>query len=238
VKQRTWIVLLALVAGLFAIPPQVAAADDPPAKVTLTMDKSIYVASQTARLTSKVTARNLDWLVEYQYPGRTDWKALCFASNVNTNTFSCKLGLAYNVKVRASLIDRGAPDDDSDDVVKAQEERSIPVKVKIGTSPLGYYVKSGRYKVFPKGSSPKYRAATYPYFPGQRCLRHQVQRRYASGWKTVFTSACRVQGKQGQVEWRWGGRHPSRVNFRLRAKFAGDAINRRNVSTWSYLRFR
>ena len=130
------------------------------------------------------------------------------------------------------------PAGDADDTLEARITRNVPVRASIGTSPLGYYTRSGGYAVYSKGYSPKYRSATYPAFPGQRCLRHEVQRRYAAGWRTVFTSACRVEGKQGRVDWLWAGKHPSGVKFRLRAKFAGDAVNLANVSTWNYLRFR
>lgn len=240
-KRRTQVLLLALIAGLFALPTLPAAAEDPAPitpSVTLTMNKSVYVASQTATFTSHVEAMNLDWAIEIQYPGSTEWKVLCFAINVNVDDFTCQLGLAYNMKVRASLFDRHGTEATADDTLEARVNRTVPVKVRIGTTPLGYYTKSGAYAVFPRGYSPTYRASTYPAFPGQRCLRHVVQRRYASGWKTIFTSACRVQGKQGRVDWKWAGRHASAVNFRVRATFGGDAVNLANVSTWNYLRFR
>lgn len=237
-KNRTRALLLALLASLLAFPGTAASAEDPPAAVTLTADKAVYVASQTARLTSRITATNLHWVVSVQFPGSSEWKQLCLRLNVNTSVADCKLGVYYNAKVRALLIDGNGTDDTSDDTIEAMATRNLAVKPQIGTSPLGYYTKSGGYAVFPKGYSPKYRAATYPGFEGKRCLRHEVQRYYASGWRTVFTSACRVQGKQGRVDWVWAGKHPSGVKFRLRAKFAGDAVNVAANSTWNYLRFR
>lgn len=236
-KQRTRALALALAASILALPALPAAAADPPV-LTLTMNRSIYVAGQTATFTSHVEAMNLNWGIEYQYPGSTQWKPLCAAVNVNTDTFSCQLPLAYNMQVRASLIDTQGTETTADDTLEARVNRSVPVKVKIGTTPLGYYSRSGGYAVFARGASPTYRAATYPAFPGKWCLRHEVQRHYATGWRKIFTSACRVEDSKGRVDWRWAGKHASGVKFRVRATFAGDAINRANVSTWNYLRFR
>lgn len=204
----------------------------------MTADRSVYVAAQTARLTSKITATNLHWEISVQFPGSTEWKQLCVRLNANSSVAQCSIGLYYNTVARARLIDGQGTEDTADDTVEATAIRNLPVKPQIGTSPLGSYTKSGKYAVYAKGSSPRYRAATYPGFEGKRCLRHEVQRYYASGWKRVFTSACRVQGKQGRVDWRWAGKHPSRVKFRLRATFAGDAVNVASNSTWKYLRFR
>lgn len=242
-KKRTRVLLLALIAGLFALPAVPAAAeDDPPApepSVTLTMDKAMYYAGQTVTFTSQVTAQNLEWVVEVQFPGSSAWNWLCGSANVNDSVKTCRLGVYYNVKARARLFDdNGTLNDPSDDIPKASSATlSVPVRATVGTIPLGYYTKVRGYAVMSKYSA-KFRSQSSPAFPGKRCLRHQVQRKYASGWRLVKTSACILEGKQGRVDWQWGGRHPSRVKFRVRATFAGDVVNRANNGAWLYFRFR
>ncbi len=123
------------------------------------------------------------------------------------------------------------------DATTREDTVTIRVRSRVDTVPrggvLGY---SGSYAVYPRGSSPRYRATDVPGRPG-RCLRHVVQRRYAVGWRTTFTSACRIE-QAGKVDWTWLGKHPSGVNFRVRATFAGDSWNLANRSAWRYLRFR
>ena len=53
----------------------------------------------------------------------------------------------------------------------------------------------------------------------------------------MFTSACRAE-TSGHVDWKWLGRHPSKVKFRVRASFAGDAWNKPGRGAWRYFRFR
>lgn len=228
-----------LVAAVSSLPA--AASADPQPSVTLTSDQAIYVAGGTAKLTSTWVATNLAFEMEVQYPGSTQWHFLCGSYPVNTGDqpISCDLGLYYNVTVRAQLINNnGTPKDPSDDTVEATATKVIPVRAEMGTQAFGYHGTSGRYSVYPHGSSPKFRSATVPALPGKRCLRHQVQRRYSSGWRTVKTSACLTEQTQGRVDWTWTHSHPSGVNFRVRATFAGDAINRANNSSWLYFKFR
>lgn len=239
--NRTRVSRLALVAGLFAVllaTPTVSASADTPPSVTLTADKAVYVAGQSAELTSDVVGTNLDWVVDFQYAGTTGWHSLCVQFNTEQGAHHCELALAYNVTVRARLIDDKGTKDTSDDVVEASATHVIPVKAAMDITPIGYYQKSGHYAVESRGSSPSFRSASYPAFPGKRCLRHVVQRQYASGWKDVFTSACRIEQKQGQVYWRWLGKHASGVRFRVHATLAGDTVNQPSASPWFYFRFR
>jgi hypothetical protein len=242
VKLRTRVLLLSLLAAALALPVLPASAADPGPTVTLTASKSVYVAGQTIRLTSSVVASNLTFLAQVRYVGSSEWSKIDFARNVNTATFSIKLGTTYypyNMTVRALLIDEhGTFDDSSDDTVVKSVSRSIGVKAGLSIAPVGYYIRSGGYAVYSKGSSPKFQSDSDPGFPGKRCLRHQVQRRYASGWRGVLTSACKVEAKLGRVSWQWAGKHASGVKFRVRPTFAGDAVNKANLGPWFYFRFR
>ncbi|MCW2752648.1 MAG: hypothetical protein JWQ32_59 [Marmoricola sp.] len=237
--RRFRILVLLLAAGALAVPATPAVATDPPPSVTLTSNHTVYIGGQTATFTSKVVASNLDYVLQVQFPGSAAWKDVCASQNVNTDTFTCDLAMYYNVHMRAQLIDdHGTPNEPSDDTVKATATESVPVRASMETSYGTYIVKSGRYAVYGAGTSPSFVTQSGPAFPGKRCLRHQVQRRYASGWRTVKTSVCKVEGSQGQVYWTWGGRHPSRVNFRVRGTFAGDVVNASAHSAWIYFTFR
>ncbi len=238
-RRARLLLATALLAAVSSLP--VAASADPQPSVTLTADKAIYVAGGNAKLTSTYVAMNLAFEMDVQYPGSTQWHYLRASYPVNTGDqpITCDLGVYYNVTVRAELIDtHGTPKDPSDDTVVATATKTVPVRAAIGTQAFGYHGTSGRYSVYPRGNSPKFRSATVPALPGKRCLRHEVQRRYSSGWRTVKTSACLIEQTQGRVDWTWTHKHPSGVNFRVRATFAGDAINHANNSAWLYFKFR
>jgi len=236
VKQRTRVILLALVAGLFVLPTAPAVAAEP--TLTLTAGKSVYVANQTVVLTSRVTSMNLDWSVDVSVDGGSRWTRICLARTVNNDTLRCTITAGYTFLARARLTDnQGTPKDETDDTVAKTVTRTVPVKVAIGTQPRGG-VRSGKYQVYGRGASPTIRSTFYPSKSLGRCLKHQVQRHYSSGWKTVRTSSCKGPNSKGQVSWTWSGKHASGVKYRVRAKFAGDRLNRANASAWVGVRFR
>ncbi|MFL6160497.1 MAG: hypothetical protein ACJ72D_30775 [Marmoricola sp.] len=237
-KPRISVLFLPLAAAALVLPAVPASATDPAPAVTLTANKSVYLAGQSAQLTSKITAHNLDWIVDFQYPGSTEWHGLCASLGVNDSVRNCTLGVNYNVKVRAVLIDDKGTQDTSDDTLEAMATRNLAVKATVATSPLNYNLKSGNYVVYPKTYKPTFRSTTYPAFPGGRCLRHQLQRHKASGWKTIVTTKCTLENSKGRVDWKWTGKHASGVKYRVRAVFAGDAANKANSAAFVYFRFR
>ena len=113
----------------------------------------------------------------------------------------------------------------------------MPVQVTRGRAIGGYYQRSGSYALFARGSEPVFRSATTPAHAG-RCIRHEVWRQYASGWKPILLSSCKLENAQGGVSWRWVGTHGSGVNFRVRAKFLGDRLNHPNAGKFIYFRFK
>lgn len=235
--RRLGLPALALVLAALAVPGAARAADPEPV-LTLSANRPVYVAGQTATFTSHVEAMNLNWYLQVRFPGSAEWKTPCFNLNVNTDTFHCEIGMYYNLAVRVVLSDAHGTEDTADDTVVKMVNLGVGTRASIGTAYYGYFVKSGGYAVFGKGAHPKFATVSQPAFPGQRCLRHQVQRKYASGWRTVKTSACLVEKKQGRVDWTWTGKHPSKVKFRVRGTFAGDTVNRPNQATWLYFKFR
>ena len=232
-NRRVQLLVLALAAA-FLVSPVGSASADPAPNIVMTTNKSVYVAADTATLTFHTTATNLNFDAVAQFPGSpTLHQFQCFAQNVNNDTFTCDLGLAYNVQIQAELTDPS-----NNNAVVASLTRNIPVRAEMATQGFGYHATSGRYALYARGSSPTFRSATYPALPGKRCLRHVVQRHYSSGWKNVTTTACKVEAKQGRVDWTWAHKHPSRVDFRVRATFAGDSLNQPNTSAWLYFRFK
>lgn len=229
-------VVLSVVVALLGLPAVPSYAEDPPS-ITLTADRAVYTYGQSARFSAVVHAMNLDYYFQVQYAGQTQWRQVNYRGNVNDDVVESTLSAYVNMKVRALLVDNKGTSDPADDTVSVEVARSVPVRARISTAPSGYYTKSGSYALMSKYAA-KFRSQSAPAYPGKRCLRHQVQRKYASGWKLVKTSACIVEGKQGVVDWKWTGTHPSRVNFRVRATFAGDTFNRANAGAWVYFRFR
>lgn len=240
-KRRIQLSVLALVATLLALPLGSASADGPTASVSIAANKTSYVAGETATFNVTIVATNLNYVFQIQFPNQTTWATLNFDFPVHENTVAIEhVAQYYNYKVRAALYEdtKGTPNDLSDDTLRAEQIKSVSVRMAIRTVPQSYYTSSGGTAVFARGSAPKFRSLPTPATPGYRCLRHQVQRKYSSGWRTVKTSGCVVEGKQGRVDWRWTGRHPSRVLFRVRGVFAGDAVNASSTGTWLRFRFR
>ncbi|MFL6159355.1 MAG: hypothetical protein ACJ72D_24985 [Marmoricola sp.] len=234
--KRARVLVLALLCAFFVVPATAGSASaSDPASVVLTSDKSIYVAGQTGTFTSQITATNLDWTLSVQYPGEsaTTWHYVQVAANTNDTTIRTSLAMNYNMTVRSELTDPT-----NGNAVVASVTVDVPVRASIGTQAAGAQYVSHGYVVYRRGASPRFTSSTYPAFPGYRCLRHVVQRKYAAGWRNVRTSACLVEQKQGKVPWTWSGRHPSGVKFRVRGVFAGDAANRYNASAWTYFRFK
>ena len=229
-NRRTRLVVLALVAALLAIPVMVSSASAAdPTTVSITKDRSYYVAGQSAQLTvvTSGTGSGKALRVTVSY---ANGATRTVSSGATDDTFTFEFGMYINSTIRADVLDG--------DTVVATDEVTMPVRAKLGTRAFGYHQKYGSYLLYPRGSSPSFRSAIEPVVKGSRCLRHVVQRRYASGWKNVFTSACRVQDSKGRVDWTWRGKHASGVRFRVRATFAGDSLNRANAGNRIYFKFR
>lgn len=114
----------------------------------------------------------------------------------------------------------------------------VGVRPRIATTLHTGYTKVVAYDVMRRGVSPVFRSGTYPKRPGQMCLRHQLQRYRDGAWRAKLVTACRVEDSTGRVSWKWAGSHPSRVRFRVRATFPGDARNLAGSGPWLYFRFR
>src|SRR5690349_8419157 len=99
--ERIRVVVLALLAGAFVLPAAPASAAEP--SLTLTTNRSVYVTGQTARITVRVQATNLDYDIAFRTAGSAEWKYFNASSGVNTDTFTESLYLGYNLQIRARL---------------------------------------------------------------------------------------------------------------------------------------
>lgn len=227
--KRLGAALVAVACVVFTAVP--ASAGDPAPAVTIAKDKAIYVSGQTEHLTVKVTGagEGKDLVLTARFPNGT--QKVVAATGAYDDTFHFSFGVYVNHVVRADVLDG--------DTVVATASVSVPQYARITTGPRGGYLGyAGSYAVFPKGAKPVFRSRDATGKVAKRCLRHEVQRRYASGWKKVFTSACRAESTNSIVDWKWLGKHPSKVRFRARGVFAGDAWNRAQASSWQYFKLR
>jgi len=234
--RRLSVLLLALVAVLasavVALTPAQATGEP---SVSLTKDKPYYTAGQreTLTVTSSNAGSGKAVVLTLVFPNSTE-KGLC-ASDVSdpvSDTQSCGVVGYVNHQVRADLYDTASKTIIASTTISVAEIASLSTTAKSGF--LGY---SGSYAVYAKGAKPVFRSYDSTGKVATRCLRHEVQRRYSAGWKPVFTSACRAE-TSSHVDWKWLGKHPSKVKFRVRATFAGDAWNKPGHGAWRYFRFR
>jgi hypothetical protein len=232
-RPRVRILLTALAASL-AIPVLPAAAVDPTPAVSVTKDRAYYVAGQPERIAVTVTGVDgspgptKGLRLSADFPDGTT--KVLDESGTSDDTFHFTYTLYANHLLHAEVIDEG--------VVVASAQLNVVEVANLSTDPkAGFLGFKGAYAVFAKGKSPIFRSRDLTGKVAPRCLRHQVQRRYRSGWRPVTTSACRAEQK-AVVDWKWRGKHTSGVKFRVRATFVGDIWNRPSRAAWTYFKFR
>lgn len=99
---------------------------------------------------------------------------------------------------------------------------------------LGFYARSGNYRVFHRGQPIVFVGSVAPIHPGKRLL-FTLQRRTTSGtWKTIGTLWVPMEdnGRAG-VNVNPGLRGES---FRIGCRFIGDSDHLGDLSPWSYIR--
>jgi hypothetical protein len=234
VKRRLQILAMMLLAAAAALPATSAAtyaatADAPPT-VTITTSRSTYSYGDAVHLVFDIDGTGSGKYFSVTVDGAKH--PLVPEATTYDGTRSADAGAYVNFTVRAHIYDT----DGTTEIATAV--KTINVHAMMATNSLGFHGDQGKYAVFARGSSPTFESASLPAAPGQRCLRHVVQSRSAAGWRHVVTSACKVEGKQGRVAWRWHGKHASGVRFRVRPTFAGDKANLPSVGPWLYFRFR
>lgn len=227
---RLLVLALAAVLSTSVLPTSVLAAfaTDPAPSVEVHANKTVYVTGQTAVLSFKISnaGQNTHLKVVAVYANG--------ASKVynDTDVYSDSVPdeqvyMYFDTRIDVYVAGSTTPD----------ATLKLPVQAAVGSAIGSYYTRSGSYAVFPKGYQPAFRSATVPAHAG-RCLRHEVWRQYASGWKPILLSSCKAEDSQGSVTWTWVGTHGSGVNFRVRAKFLGDRLNHANAGRFIYFRFK
>ncbi|MFL6062170.1 MAG: hypothetical protein ACJ72E_13125 [Marmoricola sp.] len=231
--RRLSVLLLALLtafAGAALTAGSAHAVVDP--GITVTKDKPYYVAGQREIITGTITnaGSGSSVVVSVVLPDHAT-KNICISNVSDNDTYECGLTAYVNHEVHADLYNVSKSIVASA-TISVSEIASVTTVAHSGS--LGF---SGSYAVYAKGSSPAFRSYDSTGKVAPRCLRHEVQRRYASGWRRVFTSACRAE-VNAHTDWRWLHKHTSKVKFRVRATFAGDAWNKPGHAAWLYFRFR
>jgi hypothetical protein len=226
--MKLWgrVLVAALVSVLFtSVLPATAA--DPPPSLDARSDKTTYVAGQTANIAVAVSNSGPSTHLRVVATFANGTTKVLDDTDVYSGTKRYAVYMYFDTRIDAYVAGATEPDD----------TLKLPVQAAIGSAIGGYYQRSGAYAVFAKGTEPVFRSATTPAHAG-RCIKHEVWRHYASGWKPILLSACKLENTQGAVTWRWVGTHGSGVNFRVRAKFPGDRLNHPNAGKFIYFRFK
>lgn len=226
--MKLWgrILLVALVSVLsFTVLPAFAAGSP---SVRVHTNKTVYVAGQTAVLSFTISNAGQNTHLKVVATYANGVKKTLNDTDVYTDSVPDEqVYMYYDTRIDVYVAGSTQPN----------ATLHLPVQAAIGSAIGGYYQRSGSYALFPKGSEPVFRSATTPPHAG-RCIRHEVWRQYASGWKPVLLSGCKLENAQGAVTWRWTGTHGSGVNFRVRAKFLGDRLNHANAGKFIYFRLK
>ncbi|MCW2787136.1 MAG: hypothetical protein JWP74_3653 [Marmoricola sp.] len=235
-KRRLQFLVLAFAAASVVIPtvPPLlnAAVADPTPTVAITTDHASYVAGKVEQVTVVVAGAGSgkELRITAAFPNATT-KVLAESDSVDDEgTFHFSYTVYVNHTLTADILD--GTNVVATAHVTVAESAGLNTDVKGGY--LGY---SGAYAVFPKGSRPSFRSGDLTWRVANRCLRHEVQRLTSSGWVHAFTSPCRKEQK-GVVVWKWLGKHPEKVRFRVRADFAGDVWNHAGHSPWQHFKIK
>lgn len=118
----------------------------------------------------------------------------------------------------------------------AGQTRTVLASARLGlrTRLLGGIAR-GAWRLYPASADPAMVTIVTP--DRAVCLRFQVQRRVATGWRTVSTSTCR-RVIDRRARFVLTGRQRPAVGYRIRPMFSGDAWNASTTGAWTYLRFR
>lgn len=219
---------LALVAAcaVLALPATPATAADPPPSVTIVAPRTHFVANTTVVVPIEVKNGNNRQILAFIKASGQSGGTLCGGGdNVTEVTIRCAVYMYVNTEVYVTV---------DGSVVATQQ---FYVRPQMSTEVRSAYARSGRYYVLGHGVSPRFESGASPARPGSMCLRHEVQRLRNNVWSTVKTSGCRTMTSKKVVDWTWTGTHPSRVSFRVRATFPGDAYNAGGPGVWTYFRF-
>jgi len=228
--KRSWhLLVVTVLAALLSTLLSPASAEDPAPTVTITSNKTTYVAGQTAAVRFTIAGAGSGTHLKVILVGSNGKSVVLHDADVYDDVLDKSVAMYINSRIYAYVGGATEPSD----------SKGFPVKALVGTRPRGGYLGYiGDYAIFPRGSSPVFRSTTYPERPQVRCLIHEVQRLYAAGWGTVLRGSCRVQKKDGNVDWQWAGTHGSGVKFRVRAVFKGDSWNQPANAAWSYFKFK
>lgn len=220
--SRVVIVTLVAVLSTNALP---ASAADPPPTVTVTSNRTTYVAGMTASVTVEVQNGNNGTLnVKAQFANGKTATVSCGGVNVNDATFHCSLYVLINTRIVATI---GGVSDD----------KLLLVRPSMSSFPTGARAYQNGKAIYFRGDEPLVRTTVTPS-RASMCIRHQVEVLRASGWKSLLTGGCKYPDPtRNQVLWRWYGDHPTGYQFRVRATFGGDKLNVAGPGTWAYLRF-
>ncbi|OJF11210.1 hypothetical protein [Couchioplanes caeruleus] len=118
----------------------------------------------------------------------------------------------------------------------ATATKSVTARARMQQVLVGHHGTSGKYKLYRTSVNPGFAARVTPARPGG-CLSIQLQV-YASGkWRALQTVKCQTLNEDSAAGGYIGGPRRKGLMFRIRAGFAGDAMNAAATGSWMYIKF-
>ncbi len=202
----------------------------PARTLELRADRTVYNYGQTAQLEVELTTDSARTVRVYaEEAGRV--RTLIFSGDVPATGLTLQHRMTRRTQFIASVPEDGR-------ALSASWELDVFTRAGLTTTASGHYGTSGKYKLYRPAADPQFATTVKPWRDRETaCVRFQLQR-YGSGlWQTVSTSACEPVGDASTATWRLLGTQAAGTRYRVRPRFAGDAINVAKDGAWVYFKF-
>jgi hypothetical protein len=200
----------------------------PQPSLTLATDRKVYEHGQTSQLDVDLATDSSRTVQVYaQEVGRA--RTMIYSGDVPASGLTLQYPMTRNTTFTANV-----PEDGRALAASASLDRST--KAGLSTTALGSYRSSGSYKLYRPSADPRF-AATMSPARDSACLTFQVQRHYASDWRTVKTSSCVPVADKSTATWKLTGTQATKTGYRVRPSFAGDDTNVAKTGAWVYFKF-
>ncbi|MGH3333862.1 MAG: carboxypeptidase regulatory-like domain-containing protein [Nocardioidaceae bacterium] len=202
----------------------------PARTLELRADQRVYNYGQTAQLEVELTTDSARTVRVYAHEaGRV--RTLIFSGDVPATGLTLQHRMTRRTQFIASVPEDGR-------ALAASWELDVFTRAGLTTTASRHYGTSGKYKLYRPAADPRFATAVKPWRePDTACVRFQLQRHRSGLWRTVSTSACEPVGDGSTATWRLLGTQAAGTRYRVRPRFAGDAINVVKDGAWVYFKF-
>ena len=200
----------------------------------LSTDQSTYDYGQTAHVTVSLTttptteAQRTVQVYAHQAEG---YRRLIFSGEVPAAGLTLQPVMKSNTEFSAEIGEDGRA---------LAASSSVPVLTRIGlTTTAKYWYDTVRgYKIYHPRRNPSFVVAARPKNGFGGCVHMRLQRRYASGWRTMFRTECLPLSSVGrEAYWTLTGRQATNTPYRVRPTSSGYPVNAPGNGAWVYFKF-